>query len=371
MVAFIDICHVEEQWLNGGHPRFGVGYQDLLSRNIVTTGHLRDWMIERGADERKIDVCYTGIDCEKIEAAATLRNKKRSQLRIPDDLTVIVYAGRLCDQKRPYLLAEILRELKSKNIKFLCLIVGDGELKHHLTTLLKDYKLESCTRMLGVLDHQQWLEVLSASDVFLMPSEYEGISVALFESMAMKHVVPVMSDVGGQSEIIDKTTGFLVPKDTGELQSYVEALAFLITNPPERNAAALRGHHRIRSLFTYDSTISQLLTIINAAIENCHATPRICMTNGIAEEMATFAVEYKRLSSLADGLWAQSMTNNPTSNPGVDPYAPSTLIGVINLLSLIARTKLGNALFTNTTLCKIGNWLFTYMLERQRRKPKR
>lgn len=371
MVAFIDICHVEEEWLNGGHPRFGVGYQDLLDRNIVTTGHLRDWMIERGADGRKIEICYTGIDCEKIEAATSLRSKKRSQLKIPDDLTVIVYAGRLCDQKRPYLLAEILRDLKSKDIKFICLIVGDGELKHHLTTLLKEYKLESCTRMLGILDHQQWLEVLSASDIFLMPSEYEGISIALFESMAMKHVVPVMSDVGGQSEIIDKSTGFLITKDTEELQSYVETLVFLITNPSARNAAALRGHDRIRTLFTYDNTISQLLTIINAAIEDCHGTPKICMTNGTAEEMATFAVEYKRLSSLADGLWSQSITNNTTSIPGVDPYAPSTLIGAINLLSLVARTKLGNAIFTNTLLCKIGNRLFTFMWERQRRKPRR
>ena len=50
MVAFVDLCHVEEpHWLNGGHPRFAVGYQDMLDLNIVTTSHLRDWMKARGA----------------------------------------------------------------------------------------------------------------------------------------------------------------------------------------------------------------------------------------------------------------------------------------------------------------------------------
>ena len=61
-VAFVDICHVEElHWLNGGHPRFGVGYQDVLDLNIVTTRHLSEWMQERGADESRIKVMYTGV----------------------------------------------------------------------------------------------------------------------------------------------------------------------------------------------------------------------------------------------------------------------------------------------------------------------
>lgn len=368
-VAFVDLCHVEEpHWQNGGHPRFGIGYQDLLDLNIVTTSHLRNWMIERGADGSKIEVCYTGIDCSYIEAAAECRAQKRLELDLPDNVPVLVFAGRLCDQKRPYMLAKILKKLKGNGVKFLCLIVGDGELKQQLVKQLKDYGLEDCTRMLGVLSHDQWLGVLSASDIYLMPSDYEGISIVLYESMAMKHVVPVMSDVGGQSEIIDPTTGYLIPKNDGELSAYVEVLSHLISNPSQRVVTAARGYDRIIHNFTYEGTIKQLLNILDIAIKRRGSSERGYLLPGLAKEMATFAVEYKRLSFVADNLWSQSIINTSISTPGHDAAASTNLIGLINLMSVIARTKIGNALLTNSLLCKIGNWVFNKLQERQRRK---
>jgi Glycosyltransferase len=368
-VAFVDLCHVEEpHWLNGGHPRFGTGYQDLLDLNIVTTNHLRNWMIERGADGRKIEVCYTGIDPSYIDSAAENRTRNRSKLNVPDDVTLLVFAGRLCEQKRPYLLVRILKELKAKNLAFLCLIIGDGELKQQLVKLLKDYSIEDNTRMLGVLSHEQWIDVLSASDVFLMPSDYEGISIALYESMAMENVVPVMSDVGGQSEIIDVTTGYLIPKNDEELPAYVDTLTSLMANPSDRFATANRGSERIRRDFTYEGTIDKVIKCLNTAIDRRHITGRGCLPSGLAREMAVFAVEYKRLSFLADNLWSQSMINTSISAPSHDASASTNLIGVINLLSVIAKTKLGKAIFTNSILCKLGNWIFGKLQERQRRK---
>ena len=61
-VAFVDMCHVEEpHWLNGGHPRFGVGYQDVPELNVLTNKHLAGWMEDRGADGGRIRVMYTGV----------------------------------------------------------------------------------------------------------------------------------------------------------------------------------------------------------------------------------------------------------------------------------------------------------------------
>src|SRR5450759_4182220 len=148
--TFVDLCHVEEpHWLNGGHPRFGVGYQDMLDLNIVTTGNLRDWMVGRGADPARIEVCYSGIDLKLLEETAKQRQHARNALDLPDNLPVIVYAGRICEQKRPQLFADILREIARRGIPFRALVVGDGELRPLLGRLIRKYSLESSVQMLG------------------------------------------------------------------------------------------------------------------------------------------------------------------------------------------------------------------------------
>ena len=49
--AFVDLCHSEDEgWYEGGFPRFSVEYGGLLDGTLVGSNHLRDWMVERGAD---------------------------------------------------------------------------------------------------------------------------------------------------------------------------------------------------------------------------------------------------------------------------------------------------------------------------------
>ena len=75
--------------------------------------------------------------------------------------------------------------------------------------------------MVGAIPHPQWLQILSASQILFMPSMYEGISVALYEAMAVG-VVPVISAVGGQAELISPDCGVLVPLGEGEIGNYAE-----------------------------------------------------------------------------------------------------------------------------------------------------
>lgn len=174
-VAFVDICHAEEpHWLNGGHPRFGVGYQDLLDLNIVTTGHLAKWMENRGADGERIRVMHTGVRVSQAGDPDEVRKSVRSELNIPEDMPVIVFVGRICEQKRPALLADILRTARDQGLAFRAVIIGDGELKAQLKELLDQHHLADNVQMLGSVPHQRWLDILAASDIFLMPSQYEG-----------------------------------------------------------------------------------------------------------------------------------------------------------------------------------------------------
>ena len=297
-VSFVDLSHVEEpHWLNGGHPRFGVAYQNMLDLNIVTTRNLMEWMRTRGADVERIEVCYSGVSSSLIEDARKLREPARARLGIPDQIPLLIFGGRICQQKRPELLATVLYGLVRQGVSFHCAVIGDGELYPLLKRRFRQFGLKKFVTMFGAVPHEEWLEVLSAGDILFLPSQYEGISVALFEAMSMG-VVPVMSAVGGQSELVTPDCGVLIPLSDRETEEYVAVLRNLIENPRARDSMAEASRHRIAESFTLDHTIPHLAAILDRAQALATSIPRQTVSQGLAKELATSAVEYARLTSM-------------------------------------------------------------------------
>lgn len=329
-VAFVDLSHVQEpHWLNGGHPRFGMGYQDVLDLNIVTTVHLRDWMVARGADPERVEVCYSGVSPALAEKALLARVAVRARLGVEDKLPLLVFGGRLCAQKRPEKLADVLHDLHRQNVLFRCVIVGDGELHHLLVRRLRQFGLMGVVTMLGAIPHDQWLEVLAAGDILFLPSEYEGISVALFEAMAMG-VVPVMSAVGGQGELVTPECGVLVPLSEGDVAAYAAALRRLIEEPSTRIVMANASRRRIAQSYTLGCTIKKLVGILDHAHMLARNSPRNPPPGGFALELATQAIEYARLTT------SHPM---PTALARVLAYARTYKVGRVILRAKVVRVS--------------------------------
>ena len=301
-VAFVDMCHVEEpHWLNGGHPRFSVGYQDVLDLNIVTTKHLSEWMEGRGADGKRIRVMYTGVRSAQANRQSEIRDRVRSELNIPADVPAIIFAGRICEQKRPAMLAEILKTISDHGLIFRALVIGDGEQRGQLEELLFQYNLTANVQMLGSVLHQRWLDLLVASDIFLMPSQYEGISIALLEAMAAG-VVPVVAKVGGQEEIVIPDVGVLIPHGKNELQMYLDAINGLLSNSAELQRMSKRCKALAASKLSWEEMIFNFLRLLDEAHQLKVDDPRYPISPSFGREMASLSLECKRLGEAVDWL---------------------------------------------------------------------
>lgn len=361
-VAFVDMCHVEEpHWLNGGHPRFGVGYQDALDLNIVTTRHLADWMQSRGADRERIRVLYTGLQARPADESGKSKDSLRAQHNIPADIPLIVFAGRICEQKRPALLAEILRATRDQGVEFRALVIGDGELRTSFEALLSQYQLGTYVQMLGTVAHQRWLEVLSVADIFLMPSQYEGISIALLESMAAG-VVPVVSMVGGQDEVVSSDAGFLIPQGDHELQAYVAALGQLLSNPGQLLSMSEQSKAISLSKLSWAGTVQNLQAILDEAHQLRLSQPRPAIGLAMGRELATLALEYKRLGEAVDWLWRAKDPNAPSS---ASP-APIPINGLVRLWTVVSSSRFGAALLRSARLRALARWLLDRLEARHR-----
>jgi glycosyltransferase involved in cell wall biosynthesis len=346
--AFVDICHVEEpHWLNGGHPRFGVGYQDALDLNVVTTAHLTEWMADRGANRDRIRVMYSGVRPPPAHTAT--RNEIRAQLQIDDDVPVIIFAGRFCAQKRPELLLEILRTLRDTGLRYEALIIGEGELRHAFDAGLDRHSLRSRVRMMGSLPHDRWLELLAAADIFLMPSEYEGISVALLEAMSAG-VVPVVSKVGGQEEIVSDSLGYLIPLGGNETRSYVACLEQAITDRDKLSAMAAACREVMATKYSWRNTIDRFEAILAEAGE-LHTARGSGISVALGKELATQALEAKRLGDALDWLWNQPKSTDSNMHPAPDLAASLPLV---RLAVSFSRTGFGRYLLRNKWVTGVG-----------------
>ncbi|PWK71455.1 N-acetyl-alpha-D-glucosaminyl L-malate synthase BshA [Mucilaginibacter oryzae] len=117
--------------------------------------------------------------------------------------------------------AKVIKKIPSK-----LLMVGDGPERSMCEQLCRDLGVTDDVRFLGKQDAIE--EILSVSDLFLMPSQSESFGLAALEAMACK--VPVISsNAGGLPELnVDGVTGFL--KAPGDVDGMAEKAIFILEN---------------------------------------------------------------------------------------------------------------------------------------------
>lgn len=141
---------------------------------IACSDNAGKWMFNQ-----EYSIVNNSIDLKKFYYDYEVRRKIRKELKIKDDDILLGNVGRMVNQKNQKYLLDIIEKL-DENYKLL--IVGDGELKADLARKILEKKLESRVILLGNTNNVE--QYLLSMDMFLMPSFYEGFSIALVEAQA-------------------------------------------------------------------------------------------------------------------------------------------------------------------------------------------
>jgi glycosyltransferase involved in cell wall biosynthesis len=157
----------------------------------------------------------------------------------------ILYLGRLCrEHKRADLLPQIHAGVTDRNISATWTIAGDGPIREQLEQEL----VPRGVRFTGKLGHDAVQDLLRQQDVLLLPSDYEGLPLSVLEAMACE-VVPVASDLpSGLREVIDDTTGVLVPPS--EIDKYARELVALDQDRPRLVSLGQAARNRVSTEFS-------------------------------------------------------------------------------------------------------------------------
>ena len=214
---------------------------------ITSSEAVRKSFVERGIREGKIITIYNGIDFSKFDSIdrGEARNRIRQEFDLDDSTFLVGTVARLQRVKGVEYLVEAARHVMKSVPGARFLIVGDGPQKAELEHKVKQLDLSSKFIFAGTRGDVP--AILSALDLFVLPSLSEALGIAVIEALLMQ--IPVVAtDVGGVPEIVKNgEAGLLVPpKDPTKLG---EAIAYMHSNRDEAGAMARAGEQRVREMF--------------------------------------------------------------------------------------------------------------------------
>jgi glycosyltransferase involved in cell wall biosynthesis len=207
------------------------------------------------ADRDKLEVVLNGVPLPDAVAPAE-RAAARRALGLGESEFVALYLGQLEERKRPLTAARAVQRLDAGVL----LVAGDGPQRAALERI-EDPRV----RVLGFRDDPERL--LAAADVLVLPSEREGLSLAVLEAMG-RGVPAVVSDGVGNPEAVGDA-GVVVP--VGDEGALAAALARLAAEPVERARLGAAGRERVATAFGVDRFVADMRDVFERALARAPA----------------------------------------------------------------------------------------------------
>jgi len=179
------------------------------------------------------------------------------------DCLHILQVGNLESRKGYEYTIKAAEILKNKDIPILICCAGIG---------IERENYERQAQQAGVIDNIRFLgprkdvkNLLKAADLFIMPSLYEGLSIAMLEAMSMGLPV-VASSVGGAPEVIeDGKSGILI--DPGDAEALASQIILLADNKELRKQIGEKARVRVISKYSLRSQASTLENIYHTVVK--------------------------------------------------------------------------------------------------------
>ena len=219
-----------------------VAVSEALSRTLLERGYRRERLV---VIRNALDV--TAADAEIARVRETPLHLRR-QLGVPDRAYVVICVARLHAVKRQDVLIEATAVLPAVNDRPVHLVlVGDGTEATGLKRLAQDGPSADRVHFLGA--RGDVFALLAEADVFVLPSQMEGLPIAPLEAM-LSGLPVIASRVGGLPEIVvegESGTGALVAP--GDVHAVAQALHSILAEDDRRIAMGKRAEQRVRSHF--------------------------------------------------------------------------------------------------------------------------
>jgi glycosyltransferase involved in cell wall biosynthesis len=212
----------------------------------------------------------SAIPLEEFDPSIVDRQSVRRELGIPENAPVVGNVGRFSEQKNPLDWTRVAGIIGRSHPSVHFLLVGDGPLRAQVFDRLEQEGIAERTILTGL--RRDIPPLISAMDIFLLTSLWEGLPRVIPQSMAMRKPV-VAFRVDGVSEAIhDGQTGFLC--SPGDVSAMAQRCSYLIENPVERKVFGESGRAYTIEEFNLYKMIAQIEDVYETLIDQKLRLPK-------------------------------------------------------------------------------------------------
>jgi glycosyltransferase involved in cell wall biosynthesis len=206
-----------------------------------------------GVPAHKIHYINNGVDTSRF--APLDQDHKlvlRQNIGLSPDALVVIFTGRLVREKRLNNLLAVWPALRTAFPKAELVLLGTGD-------------QESALRQMAVEGvhfpgpQSDVVPYLQAADIFVLPSEAEGFSIAMLEAMSCG-LAPILTNVGGAAEIITEgQNGLLITPD--DLPALQHALTILLQETKLRTSMGLAARQIVQAAYSVQISVDKLFQL--------------------------------------------------------------------------------------------------------------
>lgn len=229
-------------------PRVRFLYNRSVDGVIAVSEAIADVLASSGVDRRRVRVIHVGIDCRRFNQPRDRRAAIRARWGAAAHDLVLFTTAVLEPRKGHDVLLQAIADLCRAHLPVRWIVCGDGSQRTQLEARARDAGVAERVVFTGFSPNVA--ELLTGADVFVLPSRFEGLGIAVIEAMAAGLPV-IASRVGGIPEIVAAgETGLLVP--AGEPAALAAAITRIAAD--REWAQALGSNGRQRALGQFSST---------------------------------------------------------------------------------------------------------------------
>jgi len=235
-------------------------------RVIVFSKLQRRLLIRLGVPPTRVVVIPNGVDTEKYSPGASNFKAEMGAERI------FLYQGRISPEKNVESLLKAWKQVRMGPKAKLVIVGNHGALAN---SLMPFYGTEHGIEWLGfIADEQRRIEILRGSDVFVLPSLVEGLSLSLLEAMACG-VACVATDVGADGEVLEKEAGVVLLRNQPVSTQLKTLLPLLRDHPQWTDALGQNARQRVEERYTLSSNINKVVELYDDLLTQYRQTQRV------------------------------------------------------------------------------------------------
>ncbi len=238
----------------------------ICSKMVAVSAQVLNYAIDReGASPDHLAVIENGIEpFRSTQNRQAARKKTLDQIGLKDADLLILTVGRLTVQKGHTYLLDAIAALAPHHPYIHFVFAGDGPLRSELESKARNLRISDRVTFLGIRKDVD--ELLFASDIFVQPSLWEGLSIALLEAL-MAGLPIIATRVEGVVDVVENGESALLvpPKDP---QSLAYSLEILINDSGLRARLATQGQMRVKNRYSIDTMCILYEKLIQTLLPN-------------------------------------------------------------------------------------------------------